>query len=188
MTIEKKVDESWKEQVERERRQSQELSPKEPDRPGLSPKGPAVPTHAQPPSHGVSPMGEGARPEGTVPFAEPAEPVEPAEPMVDDAGLPEPTFSVFLSSLSMQAMMALGELPIPGTNQRREDLEQARYLIDTLGLLQQKTQGNLTPDEAQFLDNALYELRLRYTQKLQASIPPPPGSSEPRPASRGGRR
>ncbi len=97
---------------------------------------------------------------------------------MEETGLPEPNFAVFLSSLSMQAMMALGELPIPGTNQRREDLEQARYLIDTLGLLQQKTQGNLTPEETQFLDNALYELRMRYTQRLQASIPPPPG--EPR--------
>ncbi|MBI4227976.1 MAG: DUF1844 domain-containing protein [Candidatus Omnitrophica bacterium] len=97
---------------------------------------------------------------------------------LDATGLPEPSFAVFLSSLSMQAMIALGELPIPGTTQRREDLEQARYLIDTLGLLQQKTQGNLTAEESQFLENALYELRVRYTQKLQASIPPPPG--EPR--------
>lgn len=155
MTIEKKVDESWKEQVERERT----------TQPQAKPAAAAHPTPPEPP---------------------PAEEVE--EPMVEDAGLPEPNFSMFLSSLSMQAMMALGELPIPGTNQRREDLEQARYLIDTLGVLQQKTRGNLTPEETQFLDNALYELRMRYTQKLQASIPPPtagspfgtPGGPEPR--------
>ncbi len=149
----KKVDESWKEQVERERKIA-----------NAQPAKPAAPSRVERPS----------------PPPSPAEPVRPSpppepEPAVEEAGLPEPNFAVFLSSLSMQAMMALGELPIPGTNQRREDLEQARYLIDTLGLLQQKTQGNLTPEESQFLENALYELRMRYAQRLQASIPPPPG-------------
>ncbi len=149
----KKVDESWKEQVERERK----IANAQPAKSAPSPVQP-VPSPAA----------------GAEPARRPA-PTPPPEPPVDEAGLSEPNFAVFLSSLSMQAMMALGELPIPGTNQRREDLEQARYLIDTLGLLQQKTQGNLTPEETQFLDNALYELRMRYTQKLQASIPPPPG-------------
>lgn len=159
----KKVDESWKEQVERERK----VAAAQPAKPG--PNRVEAPVVA-PPS--PTPAEPARRPS-------PPPPPEPeSEPVVEEAGLPEPNFAMFLSSLSMQAMMALGELPIPGTNQRREDLEQARYLIDTLGLLQQKTQGNLTPEESQFLDNALYELRLRYTQRLQASIPPPPG--EPR--------
>jgi len=82
---------------------------------------------------------------------------------------------MFLSSLSMQAMMALGELPVPGTDQCHEELDQARYLIDTLGMLQEKTRGNLTAEESQVLENALYELRLRYAQKLQPPMPPPPG-------------
>ncbi len=154
----KKVDESWKEQVERERK----IANAQPAKP--------VPSRVE----GPTPVPSSPSPAEPARRPAPMPPPEP-EPPVDEPGLSEPNFAVFLSSLSMQAMMALGELPIPGTNQRREDLEQARYLIDTLGLLQQKTQGNLTPEETQFLDNALYELRMRYTQKLQASIPPPPG-------------
>ena len=165
MTVEKKVDESWKEQAARERRLADAQSTK--DRPGQA-QGVAA--------NGIEQASRGQLPPGPPPGSAP-QTLDP-EPMVEETGLPEPTFAAFLSSLSMQAMMALGELPIPGTNQRREDLEQARYLIDTLGLLQQKTQGNLTPEESQFLENALYELRMRYTQRLQASIPPPPG--EPR--------
>ena len=78
-------------------------------------------------------------------------------------------FSLFLSSLSMQAMMALGEVPHPATNAPQEDLEQARYLIDTLGLLQEKTKGNLTKEEAQLLEGVLYELRMKYVAKTQGT-------------------
>ncbi|MBI3332599.1 MAG: DUF1844 domain-containing protein [Candidatus Omnitrophica bacterium] len=78
----------------------------------------------------------------------------------------------FLSSLSMQAMTALGELPHPVTNQRHEDLEQARTLIDILGMLKEKTKGNLTGEEASLLDGVLYELRMKYVAKSQGSNDP----------------
>ena len=165
---EKRVDERWKEEIERERKLAATAS----GGGATAPVGPAE--AAGPGSSKVAPERSpppAARPAPAKPQAPPQESGEPEEP----AGS-EPNFAVFLSSLSMQAMMALGELPLPGTNQRHEDLEQARYLIDTLGLLQAKTRGNLTPEESQFLEDALCELRLRYAQRLQASIPPPPGS------------
>lgn len=65
-------------------------------------------------------------------------------------------FGQFLSSLSMQAMAAL-----------EENLDQARYLIDTLGMLQEKTKGNLTPQEAELLEGVLYELRMKYAAKVK---------------------
>ena len=80
-------------------------------------------------------------------------------------GSPQADFSFFLSSLSMQAMIALGELPHPATNERQVELEQARTLIDVLGMLQAKTKGNLTAEEAAMLEGLLYELRMKYVSK-----------------------
>lgn len=80
---------------------------------------------------------------------------------------PQGDFGFFLSTLSMQAMIALGEVPHPATQARREDLEQARYLIDVLGTLQEKTKGNLTPEEAEGLEGILYDLRMKYVAKAK---------------------
>ena len=78
---------------------------------------------------------------------------------------PSADFGFFLSSLSMQALIALGEVPHPQSNSRQTDLEQARYLIDILGMLQAKTKGNLEPGEEQALEGILYELRTKYVVK-----------------------
>jgi len=80
---------------------------------------------------------------------------------------PRRDFGFFLSTLSMQAMIALGEVPHPVTQARQEDLEQARYLIDVLGTLQEKTKGNLTPEETELLEGILYELRMKYVTKAK---------------------
>lgn len=77
-------------------------------------------------------------------------------------------FSFFLSSVSMQVLMCLGEMPHPATNQVHEDLEQARTLIDVLGILQEKTKGNLTSEEQGLLEELLYELRLKYVEKTRS--------------------
>ena len=86
-------------------------------------------------------------------------------------GAPQGDFNFFLSSLSMQALMALGELPNPMTNERQEDLEQARYLIDVIGMLQEKTKGNLSPEESQMLEGVLYELRMKYVARTGGGTP-----------------
>lgn len=77
----------------------------------------------------------------------------------------EPSFSIFVSSLSMQALIFLGEIDNPITHKKEENLNQARYIIDTLTMLKEKTKGNLTANEANLLDNVLYELRTKYTAK-----------------------
>ena len=82
----------------------------------------------------------------------------PGEPAAMD-------FQLFLSSLSMQAMAALGELPSEATGQPQQNLDQARWLIDAIGLLQEKTQGNLTAEEASLMEGVLYELRMKYVEK-----------------------
>jgi hypothetical protein len=77
----------------------------------------------------------------------------------------EPTFSIFLSSLSMQAMIAMGRLENPVTAKAEKNLEQARFLIDTLGILKEKTKGNLTADEEKLIEEGLFNLRMMYVEE-----------------------
>lgn len=83
---------------------------------------------------------------------------------------PEPDFNFFITTLSLQASIALGQVPNPVTNKTEEDLTQAKFLIDTLGMLKQKTQGNLNTDETNLLENLLYELRMLYLSKQKGEI------------------
>lgn len=78
---------------------------------------------------------------------------------------PEPDFSFFITTLSIQASIALGQIPNPTTNKKEEDPAQAKFLIDTLGMLKEKTKGNLNTEEQALLDNVLYELRIQYISK-----------------------
>lgn len=80
---------------------------------------------------------------------------------------PEMDFSLFISSLGMQVLVGLGEITNPVTKKKEENLEQARQTIDILGMLKEKTEGNLTEDETKILDNLLYELRMKYVDKLK---------------------
>lgn len=84
------------------------------------------------------------------------------------APLPEITFSTFVFSLSTSAMMHLGEISDPNTNRPNADLSLAKQTIDILGMLKEKTRGNLLEDEKNLLDNLLYDLRLKYVRKTRA--------------------
>lgn len=81
----------------------------------------------------------------------------------------EPDFNFFITTLSLQASIALGQIPNPVTNKKEEDLTQAKFLIDTLGMLKEKTKGNLNSAEANLLENLLYELRMQYIAKTKKS-------------------
>jgi Domain of unknown function (DUF1844) len=77
----------------------------------------------------------------------------------------EMNFASFLISLGTQAFMHLGDIPNPLTQQREKDLPAAKQMIDLLGILQTKTQGNLTADEERLLQQLLLDLRLRYVRE-----------------------
>ncbi len=79
----------------------------------------------------------------------------------------EITFERFMASLYMSAMMQLGMMHEEG-GQPRIDLIGARQTIDTLGLVQEKTKGNLSSAEQNFLQNCLYELRMAYVEVTNA--------------------
>ena len=78
--------------------------------------------------------------------------------------LPQPSFAALVSSIVTQALFALGGIEDPQTGQRYRDLEMAKFQVDTLALLEAKTKGNLTEQEKQTLDNALYEVRMAYVR------------------------
>ena len=77
----------------------------------------------------------------------------------------EISFDQFLLSLSTAALMHLGELEHPETNKKEIDLVQAKQTIDILGMLRDKTRGNLTDGEQKLLDTMLAELRMRYVSR-----------------------
>jgi hypothetical protein len=70
-------------------------------------------------------------------------------------------------SLCTQALAHLGEIPDPATGTISADLTGARQLIDILAMLQEKTRGNLDADESSLLEQALYDLRIKYVEHAQ---------------------
>jgi hypothetical protein len=89
----------------------------------------------------------------------------------------EMTFERFMASLYMTAMMQLGLMHQQG-EQPHMDIIGARQTIDTLALLAEKTKGNLTSTEENFLQNSLYEVRMAYVEVTNAlSRPPQPGAA-----------
>ncbi len=78
--------------------------------------------------------------------------------------MPEITFTGFIMSFHTSALFHLGELAHPETGQKKQDLGLAKHTIDTLVLLEKKTNGNLNDNEKQLLTNILYELKMRFVQ------------------------
>jgi hypothetical protein len=87
----------------------------------------------------------------------------PASPSAGaQAPLPPADFGFLVSTLYLQGAIALGLLPNPVTNKPDVRLNQAKHTVDTLAMLQQKTEGNRTPEESDELEAALHQLRLAY--------------------------
>lgn len=97
--------------------------------------------------------------------------------MVDESKAPVLDFNALILSLGSSAIVHLGEAPDPTSGKKRDqpDFTMAQQSIDLLAVLQEKTRGNLTAEEARFLDNMLYDLRLLFVQvsKRQSSAKSP---------------
>lgn len=76
--------------------------------------------------------------------------------------MPDVTFEAFILSLNTSALYHLGELADPTTGKKQKDLMLVRHTIDTLKLLEEKTQGNLSESEQNLLKTILHDLRLRF--------------------------
>lgn len=75
---------------------------------------------------------------------------------------PEANFNFFINTLALQCSIFLGLIPNPQTNKKESNLSQAKFIIDTLEMLKDKTKNNLNEDENNLLENVLYELRMQY--------------------------
>ncbi len=142
MKREKYVDESWKESAAQEK-----------DRLGGTGAGaPAAKVGKEPPAAASEPYEE----EGAA-----------RDAAQNPSGAAQIDFLNYISSLGYQAMVFLGEIPNPATNQSEKNLTQAKFVIDTLILLQEKTKGNLTKQEEDMLNMTAYELQVKYVELLQ---------------------
>jgi hypothetical protein len=81
-----------------------------------------------------------------------------------EALLPEIDFTHFILSLSSSALIQLGEIQDPFTKKSAKNLPLAKQTIDLIGMLKEKTKGNLTPEEEKVIDYILYDLRMRYVK------------------------
>jgi len=90
---------------------------------------------------------------------------------------PKPDVRVFFAGLYTQTLMCLGEIENPATKQKEADLPEAEYLIDTIDMLRQKMQGNLSADEQQYLDGLLHDLRMRYVGAAARPAPQAQGTA-----------
>jgi hypothetical protein len=109
-----------------------------------------------------------------------------AEPQTDESEVTEEEFSEeelegahdpasfvnFLMSVASNAASALGMMEHPVTHQRDVDLELGKHWIDILGMLQQKTKGNLSKQEAQMLEGLLSDLRMQFVSLANATQKP----------------
>lgn len=139
----KKVDSSWKDEVRKEREQLKQQAASKaggapmpgPQAPAAGPAGAAAPAPASQPAGGAA--GEGK---------------------------PNKVFLNFLSGLVQQALMQLGQMENPFTGGRDLDLEGAKYTVELLAVIQEKTKGNLVQQEERALSEAVRELKMYYVE------------------------
>ncbi len=81
--------------------------------------------------------------------------------------LPEINFSTFIISLSTQALMHLGEIADPMSGNVAIDAPMAKHMIDILGMLKEKTGGNLNASEERLLQDILFDLRMKYVEAVK---------------------
>ena len=82
-----------------------------------------------------------------------------------ESQLPILNFATFIFSLNSSALVHLGMLEDPGIQKKVQNLSLAKQTIDILGMLEEKTRGNLMDDEEKMLKNMLYDLRILYIKE-----------------------
>jgi uncharacterized protein DUF1844 len=85
----------------------------------------------------------------------------------EQEALPEINFSAFVISLSTQALMNLGEIANPISGKVETDVPVAKQMIDILGMLKDKTRGNLNASEDRLMEDILFDLRMKYVEAVK---------------------
>ena len=107
------------------------------------------------------------RPEADVPPTGPAIITSGPGPVPPIGEATEISFATFMVGLSTQALFHLGEIADPQGGEPQPDLPAAQQLIDIIGMLKEKTRGNLDHDEETLLDGILFELRMKYVERAR---------------------
>ena len=81
-----------------------------------------------------------------------------------DHGEMQVDFFNYIASMGYQAMIFLGEVPNPMTQKTEANIRQAKFLIDTIAMVREKTKNNLSAQEDQFLNGTLYELQMKFVE------------------------
>ena len=108
----------------------------------------------------------------------PAPAEEAAEQEQGMGPLPPASLPVLLSMLASQAMISLGQIPNPMTGKPEVRGSEAKHFIDLIGVLEEKTKGNLRADENAMLSNLLNELRMAYVSIVPSSSAPKPPNAD----------
>lgn len=82
----------------------------------------------------------------------------------EEGPLPEIDFKNFILSLSTSALIQLGEIQDPFTQKVTKNLPLAKQTIDLIGMLKEKTKGNLSSEEGKIVEYVLYDLRMKYVK------------------------
>src|SRR5215469_15924864 len=134
-------------------------SPRPPGGPAVSPDAQSQEAAAPGPQHAAAAEGYAAARSTPGTLGAPSE----------ERGAGEINFAAFLMSLSTEALVHLGEMADPSSGQAHRDLPMAQQLIDILGMLREKTRGNLDHNEQSLLDAILFDLRMKYVEIARRS-------------------
>ncbi len=96
-------------------------------------------------------------------------------PKPEESRLPEPSFEALVAGLATQALLSMGALKPPPGHDVRVDLDHARFTIELLRVLRERTKGNLSPEEESAVEELLHDLRMRF---VAATKDAPPAGSE----------
>ncbi|HBE68600.1 MAG TPA: DUF1844 domain-containing protein [Planctomycetaceae bacterium] len=96
--------------------------------------------------------------------AEAASQEQPAEQAdaSDEGPLPEASLTLLVTTLLTQAMASMGQIPAEEGAEPKVNLPYAKHFIDLVGVIEEKTQGNLTEDESKFVSESLHQMRMLY--------------------------
>jgi hypothetical protein len=90
----------------------------------------------------------------------------PSAQDVGDMPMPPASLELLLTTLATEALMAMGQMPHPATGRVEVHRIQAKYLIDLIDVLREKTKGNLTPGEQQLIESMLHQLRMVFVETI----------------------
>jgi hypothetical protein len=160
------VDTDWKKQAQEEKRRlADEEKRRAAERDSATAAAP--PVGGFPAGAGATAAPSGAAPASAAAGASAARAARESEPRQ----APPASFSTLVNSLLTQVLIYLGDVTLRGT-EPMINLDTAKHLIDTLGVLDEKTKGNLTSEEQKLMDRALYETRMRYVAVASQYVNP----------------